>query len=142
MHLTVFSWHDSQMHQTDKHSEHSSIICLVWPNGWVFVYELSGSGFGSCWINILQFVFTICQVKDYRIVLKLSCSPFVLTLNQSGTSLSTLFSAWFLNKHISFFIFYYLTKFHCLVVFISWDIGQYLYCTCLLTRLCRHKFWN
>ena len=30
-----------QMHLTDKYSEHSSII------GWVFVYELSGSGFKS-----------------------------------------------------------------------------------------------
>ena len=37
----------SQMHCTDKNSEHSSIIWSVWPNGWVFVYELSGSGFES-----------------------------------------------------------------------------------------------
>ena len=35
------------MHRTDKYSEHSSIIWPVWPNGWVFVYELSGSGFES-----------------------------------------------------------------------------------------------
>ena len=35
----------SQMHRTDKYSEQSSIIWSVWPNGWVFVYELSGSGF-------------------------------------------------------------------------------------------------
>ena len=35
------------MHHTDKYSEHSSIISSVWPNGWVFVYELSGSGFES-----------------------------------------------------------------------------------------------
>ena len=27
----------SQMHRTDKYSEHSSIIWPVWPNGWVFV---------------------------------------------------------------------------------------------------------
>ena len=37
----------SQMHRTEKYSEHSSIIWPVWPNGWVFVYELSGSGFES-----------------------------------------------------------------------------------------------
>ena len=37
----------SQMHRTDKNSEHSSIILPVWSNGWVFVYELSGSGFES-----------------------------------------------------------------------------------------------
>ena len=35
------------MHRTDKYSQHSSIIWLVWLNGWVFVYELSGCGFES-----------------------------------------------------------------------------------------------
>ena len=30
----------SQMHRTDKYSQHSSIIWSVWLNGWVFVYEL------------------------------------------------------------------------------------------------------
>ena len=34
----------SQMHRTDKYSEHSSIIWPVWPNGCVFVYELSALG--------------------------------------------------------------------------------------------------
>ena len=37
----------NQMHRTDKYSQHSSIIWPVWLNGWVFVYELSGSGFES-----------------------------------------------------------------------------------------------
>ena len=37
----------SLMHRTNKYSEHSSIILPVLPNGWVFVYEISGSGFGS-----------------------------------------------------------------------------------------------
>ena len=47
----------SQMHLTDKYSEHSSIIWSVWPNGWVFVYELNGSGFeSSCSHLYLQFV--------------------------------------------------------------------------------------
>ena len=27
-----------------------------------------------------------------------------------------------------------MTKFHCLVAFTSWDIRQYVYCNCLLTR--------
>ena len=34
------------------------------------------------------------------------------------------------------------TKFHYLVSFTSWDIGQYVYCNCLLTRLWHRKFWN
>ena len=39
-------------------------------------------------------------------------------------------------------IFYQLTKFDCLVAITSWDIRQYVYFNCLLTRLWRHKFWN
>ena len=35
----------NQMCRTDKYSQHSSIMWPVWPNGWVFVYELSGCGF-------------------------------------------------------------------------------------------------
>ena len=37
----------SQMHHTDKCSQHSSIIWPVRLNGWVFAYELSGCGFKS-----------------------------------------------------------------------------------------------
>ena len=37
----------NQMHRTYKYSQHSSIICPVWPNGWVFLYKLSGCGFES-----------------------------------------------------------------------------------------------
>ena len=39
----------------------------------------------------------------------------------------------FWRKIFSLVILYYLTKFHCLVVFTSWDIGQYVYCNILLT---------
>ena len=43
----------SQMHRTDKYSEHSLIIWPVSLNGWVFVLELSGCGFESrcCHLN-------------------------------------------------------------------------------------------
>ena len=37
----------NEIHRTDKNSEHSSIILTGWPNGFVFVYELSGFGFKS-----------------------------------------------------------------------------------------------
>ena len=37
----------SNMHSTNKYSQHSSIIWPVWLNGWMFVYELSGCGFES-----------------------------------------------------------------------------------------------
>ena len=43
----------SQMQRTDKCSEHSSIIWSVGPNGWVFIYELSGSAFkSSCYLGL------------------------------------------------------------------------------------------
>ena len=49
----------SQMHSTDKYSQHSSIIWSVWPNLWVSVYQLSASGFeSSC--SHLTFRFRSC----------------------------------------------------------------------------------
>ena len=41
----------------------------------------------------------------------------------------------FLKKNVSHGTFYILTTFHCLIVFTSRDIGQYVYCNCLLTSL-------
>ena len=43
----------SQMHSTDTYLERSSIIWLVWLNGWVFFYKLSDYGFESrcCHLN-------------------------------------------------------------------------------------------
>ena len=39
------------------------------------------------------------------------------------------------KKIFSDVILYLLTKFHCLIAFTSWDIGQYVYCNCLLNSL-------
>ena len=36
----------------------------------------------------------------------------------------------FSKKIVSHVIFYYLTKFHCLIASTSWDIGQYVYSNC------------
>ena len=38
----------SQMHHTNKYSQHSLIISTIWLNGWLFVFELSGCRFESC----------------------------------------------------------------------------------------------
>ena len=38
---------NSQMHHTDKYSQHSSTIWSVWLNIWVFIYKLNGCGFES-----------------------------------------------------------------------------------------------
>ena len=49
----------SQMQRTDKYSQNSSIIWSVLPNGWVFVYELSGCGLESC-CSHLNFRYRTC----------------------------------------------------------------------------------
>ena len=46
----------SQMHRTDKYSQHSSITWSVWLNGGVFVYELSGCGFESSCTHLTEFL--------------------------------------------------------------------------------------
>ena len=49
-----------------------------------------------------------------------------------------LHGAWFWRNR-SLVIFYYLTRFGFLVIFTSWDIGQYVYCNCFLNRLWHHN---
>ena len=103
------------------------------------------------WINCLKFYavcFYLCQADDYQNILKLSCRPLAFTLfknffknkGKSGTSVPVSFSVWLFKKKLLLLHLYCRAKFLCLVVFISWDIGQYVYCTCLLTRLWRHEF--
>ena len=60
----------------------------------------------------------------------------------SANCLPASLSALFLKKNIYLIILCYLTKFHCLVALYSWDVAQYVYCNCSLTRLWRHKFRN
>ena len=59
-----------QMHRTDKYSEHSSIIWRVRSNDWVFVLELSGSGFESSkglvkWSSSNDLSCNICRKEDH-----------------------------------------------------------------------------
>ena len=42
--------------------------------------------------------------------------------SESGTSLTVSFSASFFKKKKNYIIFYYPTKFHCLIAFTSWEI--------------------
>ena len=62
----------SQMHCTDKFSQHGSVPWPVWINGCLFVYELSGCGFEpSCGhLHILMFdqIFFSRQVKRCAII--------------------------------------------------------------------------
>ena len=42
----------TEMRHTGKYSQLSSNISLVWLNGWVFVYELSGHEFDFSWSHL------------------------------------------------------------------------------------------
>ena len=89
------------------------------------------------WINSLSF-YTVCfycmqswgPSKYMKTNLKTTCFYLILSF-----FLHNLKKKIFLLLHSI-----KLTKFHCLVAFTSWDVGQDLYCNCLLTRLWRHKF--
>ena len=71
-----------------------------------------------------------------------SCKTFLKNKKRSGASFPASFSAWFLKKNFYFVFFYYLTRFHCLVAFTLFDIGQHVYRNSLSTSLWRHKFWE
>ena len=98
--------------------------------------------------SFTRFIYIVFQVEDNQKWLKLNCWPlafisyktFLKNKKRHGTSLLASFSAWFLKKNIV--IFHYLTIFQWLVAFTSWDIGRYVHCNCLLTRLWRQKSWN
>ena len=90
-----------------------------------------------------------CQVKSYQKILKLSCRPLAVTsykaFSKNERGLELIFLLHFLHYlwvkiFLLLYSIYSLTKFYCLVTCTSWDIGQYVYCNCLLTSLPRHKF--
>ena len=119
----------------------------VWLNGKVYVYELSDCGFESrCHIKSVFIIYPSRGLSKY---IKLRCWPLTFTLykaflkdrNISVTRLPVSFSAWFLEKNTFFVMFYTLTKFICLVVFTSWDVGQYANCNYFLSTLW-YKVWS
>ena len=82
-----------------------------------FFFEGGGGGFwesdaGKC-VRVQQII--------------LLTNIFLKTRKRSWTSPPVSFSAWLLKEKIFLVIFLYLTKFHCLVAFTSWDIWQYVY---------------
>ena len=104
------------------------------------------------WINTLKF-YTVslfyARFRTIKIFLKwavhhllLPLIKFVLFKKRNLKLASTFLFLYDFFLNISLVIFYCPTKFHCLVVFTSWDNGHYVYCSCLLNRLWRHKFWH
>ena len=49
----------SQMHRTGKYSQHSSMICFVWLNDLVFIFELNACGLDFSYSH-LYFKFSVC----------------------------------------------------------------------------------
>ena len=82
--------------------------------------------------KVLHSFFIVCLVEDYWNILKLSYKPLAFTSpkafqknkKRSVTSFSASFFARFLKKNISLVILFHVTKFHFMVVFTWWDIGQ------------------
>ena len=93
--------------------------------------------------NVLYSLFLLyAKNEDYQNILKLSCGPLFFTSYNAFLKklrclelASLLIFSWFLKKNISHFIFYYQTKFHCLMVFASWDIEQYVHCNCFFYQV-------
>ena len=50
--LSDYSWT-----QTHNHLGHKRTLNQIWPNGWVFVNELSGFGFESSCSHFIQYIF-------------------------------------------------------------------------------------
>ena len=81
---------------------------------------LNNQNWAYLWINSLTFyiqiVFIVCQVEDYRNVLKRGCRPFAFTSNKaflkktkrSGTSLPASYFRWFWRK--IFLLLYSITR--------------------------------
>ena len=103
-------------------------------------------------VEHISAIFIVCQVKGYRNILKQSCRSLALSheffkkTTKGGLELVSL--PYFLHdfwKKIfillySINIFIIQFWFHCLVAFALCDIGQYVHCICLLTRLNVIKF--
>ena len=62
----------SQMHRTDKYSQHSSIIWPVWLNVWVFVYELSVVGLSPIGVTLTSGMAHVSSKKylDFQVTIK------------------------------------------------------------------------
>ena len=100
-------------------------------------------------LSFIQFVFIICQVEGDWNVLKRNCKPLALTsyiklFYKIKRCLELLSLPHFVHDFWRkiFVTLYSISWPNFIAWFPSWDIGQNLYCNCLLTRLWRHKFWN
>ena len=83
----------SQIHSTDKYSEYSSIIWIIWLNGWAFVYDLSSSVFES----------SCCHLKSHHFHTKLPFQKAVLMQIEWRVQNEPFTKNWVLSVTTSFF---------------------------------------
>ena len=104
------------------------------------------------WTSSLKF-YIVClyvQVEGYWNILKLNCRPLAFiyhmqSLFKRQKSLGLVPQPHFLHDFWKkLFSCYILLPDQILlsVAFNSWNVGEYVYFKCFLTRLWRHKFWN
>ena len=55
----------SQVHRTDKYSQHSSINWSVWLNSWVFVYKLSDCKFEFCCCHLKKLLVSVSTYEVF-----------------------------------------------------------------------------
>ena len=80
----------------------------------------------------MEHVFVVCQVGDYRSILRLGSRPlallsykaFLKNKKRSEKIFPASFSEWFLKKNSFIVMFYYLINFHCLVALLYKILGN------------------
>ena len=87
------------------------------------------------------------QVECYQNIMKVSCRLIAFTsfklfwkTKKVWVYCTCLIFCMIFKENVSLVIFRLLTKFQKLASFTLWDVEQYAYCNCSLTRFWRHKF--
>ena len=105
---SLYCWHNLVIKTKFWVGLHSNLFC------WSYEIYCSYKSIYKVWVSFIKFIFIIGQVKDYRNILKLRCSPtaftsfkaFLKDKKKCGTCLPVSFSVWFLKKNTSLVIFY------------------------------------
>ena len=87
------------MHRTDKYSQRSSIIWLVWLNGWVFIYEVVVGSSPFQWLHFKSHKFLYSAYADETTLFKETKNQQLEFLNTFDTF--SLFSSLKINKEKS-----------------------------------------
>ena len=107
------------------------IECIMKRN--IFLEKSYNQKLGLTVWNVTEFVFFVYPIGGLPKCIETRCLPLGLISYIklfslfSRTILSVLLSAWFLKKNIFHITFHHLTKFHCLIAFIFWDIVPHVY---------------